>query len=119
AHTESEKAAKAALSTLGVDDESFRPRWEKERALRVRLRARARQLGSGSQAAGMPLLVEEVAYSQWHRMLFARFLAENGLLIHPDGVAVSLEDCAELAREAGEDDAWDLAARYASAMLPG
>ena len=31
-------------------------------------------------------------------MLFARFLAENGLLMHPRGVAVTLEECAELAR---------------------
>ena len=26
------------------------------------------------------LLTEEVAYQHWHRLLFARFLAENGLL---------------------------------------
>ena len=30
---------------------------------------------------------------------FARFLAENHLLMHPDGVAVSLEECEELAKE--------------------
>ena len=35
----------------------------------------------------MPQLIEEIAYEQWHRMLFARFLAENDLLMHPDGVA--------------------------------
>ncbi|MGI8551688.1 MAG: DNA methyltransferase [Dehalococcoidia bacterium] len=52
-------------------------------------------------------------------MLFARFLAENGLLMHPDGVSVTLADCAELAPDVGEPDAWSLAARYASAMLPG
>jgi hypothetical protein len=28
-------------------------------------------------------LIEEVAYEQWHRMLFARFLEHNNLLIHP------------------------------------
>ncbi|NJM55691.1 MAG: hypothetical protein HC841_07110 [Verrucomicrobiae bacterium] len=26
----------------------------------------------------------ECAYEHWHRMLFARFLAENGLLIEPE-----------------------------------
>ena len=30
-------------------------------------------------------------------MLFARFLAENNLLMHPDGVAVTLAECEELA----------------------
>ena len=45
-----------------------------QRALRNILRAKARQLGSGSQSDGFTLLVEEVAYVQWHRMLFARFL---------------------------------------------
>ena len=67
----------------------------------------------------MPLLIDEIAYQQWHRMLFARFLAENGLLMHPAGVAVTLAECAELAPEEGAADAWELAARYASAMLPG
>jgi hypothetical protein len=47
------------------------------------------------------------------------FLAENGLLMHPDGVPVTLEDCAELAPEEGAADAWELAARYAGEMLPG
>ena len=32
---------------------------------------------------------------------FARFLAENNLLMHPDGVAVSLDDCKELAPAEG------------------
>jgi hypothetical protein len=30
-------------------------------------------------------LVWEVAYEHWHRMLFARFLAENGLLLWEPG----------------------------------
>ena len=68
---------------------------------------------------GLDLLVEEIAYEQWHRMLFARFLAENDLLLHPEGAPVSLEDVRELAAEAGERDPWVLAARYAAAMLPG
>jgi len=87
--------------------------------LRRALRAKARQLGGGSQADGMPQLVEEIAYQQWHRMLFARFLAENNLLMHPQGVAVTIQDCAELAHEEGAADAWELAARYAALMLPG
>jgi hypothetical protein len=63
--------------------------------------------------------VEQTAYEHWHRMLFARFLAENELLIHPEmKVAVTLEECAELAAAEGGVDAWDLAGRYASRMLP-
>ena len=89
------------------------------RRLRNALRARARQLGNGVQADGFEPLVEEVAYEQWHRMLFARFLAENGLLMHPSGIGVTLAECAELAPEEGEPDAWSLAARYAAQMLPG
>ena len=51
-------------------------------------------------------------------MLFARFLAENELLIEPEsGVAVSLADCEELAREQGQDR-WMLAGRFAELMLP-
>lgn len=52
-------------------------------------------------------------------MLFARFLAENGLLMHPEDVSVTLADCAELAPEEGDPDAWTTAARYATGMLPG
>ena len=59
------------------------------------------------------------AYEHWHRMLFARFLAENDLLIHPEmQVGVTLEECAELAPSEGAADAWELAGRYASRMLP-
>ena len=51
-------------------------------------------------------------------MLFARFLAENDLLIEPDtGVAVTLEECEELAQEE-RLDRWALATRYAHRMLP-
>jgi len=51
-------------------------------------------------------------------MLFARFLAENHLLMHPDGVPVSLADCDELAKDEGAADGWELAGRYAARMLP-
>ena len=51
-------------------------------------------------------------------MLFARFLAENALLIEPEsGVPVSLAECEELARER-EEDPWEAAGRWASEMLP-
>ena len=32
-------------------------------------------------------------------MLFARVLAENGLLMHPDAVPLTLAECNELARD--------------------
>jgi hypothetical protein len=52
-------------------------------------------------------------------MLFARFLAENDLLISPDhGVAVSLAECRELAPEIGLKDEWDVAVRFAARSLP-
>ncbi len=46
------------------------------------------------------------------------FLEANGLLMHPDGVAVTMEDCEELARDEKYIDKWDAAATYASKMLP-
>lgn len=115
-----ETAAKAALSVLAVDrDRSPAILTDEQKQLRNALRARMRQLGQQDQASGLQLLIEEIAYEQWHRMLFARFLAENSLLMHPDGISITLADCAELAPEEGEADAWQLAARYASSMLPG
>ena len=92
------------------------------RELRNRLRAHARQLGDrrdstrGTQA--IDRLLRECAYEHWHRMLFARFLAENDLLIEPEsGVPISLEECRELAREESVD--WlALASDYAERMLP-
>src|SRR5262249_3838396 len=84
------------------------------RRLRVALRAEARQLD------GFERLVEECAYEQWHRMLFARFLAENELLIHPEhGVAVTLAECEEIAQARGGSDLWLVASEFASTMLPG
>ncbi len=117
----SEDAAEAAIRALAVHEgEAYASLTEDERRLRRALRAKARQLGTRPESDLSPL-VEECAYEQWHRMLFARFLAENGLLMHPDyeGVSVSLEECAELAREEGDADAWATASRYASSMLPG
>ena len=115
-----EEAALAALNTLAVmRDEPFASLNTEQRRLRNALRAKGRQLGDGSLTKGFQPLIEEVAYEQWHRRLFARFLAENNLLMHPDNVPVTLEECDELAPEEGEADGWQLAARYASSMLPG
>jgi len=120
-----EAAAAGALKSLAVDRaEPFPSMSEEQRRLRRLLRARARQLGSFTEpleaSEGFTLLASEIAYEQWHRMLFARFLAENDLLMHPEhGVAVTLAECAELAPGEGEPDEWMLAARYASQMLPG
>jgi hypothetical protein len=51
-------------------------------------------------------------------MLFARFLAENHLLIEPEmGVAITLDECEELAKDEGVDK-WALAARFAHRTLP-
>lgn len=120
ARGKAEDAARAALDVLAVNHpRAFTTLNTGQRALRIALRAKCRQLGSGSLTAGFPRLVEEVAYVQWHRMLFARFLAENNLLMHPTGVAVTLEDCEELAAEEGDLDRWATAARYAGNMLPG
>jgi hypothetical protein len=93
-----------------------------ERALRNRLRAHGRQLGDVRDRArgGQEIqrLAHEVAYEHWHRMLFARFLAENQLLIEPEsGVAISMAECEELANERGEDP-WAFAGRAAARMLP-
>lgn len=116
----SEQAARVVLATLAFDKEhAFASLSSEQRKLRNTLRAKARQLGNGNRQDGTPMLIEEIAYSQWHRMLFARFLAENNLLMHPTGVAVTLAECEELASAEGEPDAWQVAARYASAMLPG
>jgi len=116
-----EAGAANALAVLAVErdqaPDGLRP---ENRRLRIALRARAKSLGNGLTFDGMPQLREEIAYATWHRMLFARFLAENGLLIEPaSGAPVFMVDVAELAREQGESDPWVLAARYASEMLPG
>src|SRR5712692_5631985 len=120
ARNAAEAAAKTALAQMAVErSEAFSSFAPVQRRLRNALRARARQLGGGNLNDGLQPLIEEVAYEQWHRMLFARFLAENNLLMHPSGTAVTLQECAELAAVEGEPDEWQLAAKYASAMLPG
>lgn len=93
-----------------------------QRELRNRLRAHGRQLGDRRDdrrgVQGIDRLTTECAYEHWHRLLFARYLAECELLIEPQsGVAISLAECEELARAEGRD--WlELAAEYAQRMLP-
>src|SRR6056297_2712850 len=121
-----EDAALAALNQLGVkESKPFEYLTSEQRGLRRRLRAHGRQLGdardSGTKTEQIDCLVEEVAYEHWHRMLFARFLAENNLLMYPDPdepIAVTLEECDDLASEEGAKSGWELAARFAAKMLP-
>lgn len=111
-----ESAAHAAIEGLGVFSDRRPEHLDADRAvLRNGLRAKWRQLGGDRE-----LLITECAYEQWHRLLFARFLAENGLLLHPQYKApVSLADCEDLAAELAEPDGWSVAARFASEILPG
>ena len=120
-----EPAARIALEQLGVAEPTPYPYLSpNKRNLRRRLRAHGRQLGNGRDAKGhqaLDRLIEEVAYEHWHRMLFARFLAENNLLMYPDPVdpvPVTLEECEDLASDEGAANGWELAARFAARMLP-
>ena len=117
-----EAGAKASLEALAVHHhEPYGHMSIEERRLRNHLRAKARQLGDKQNQKGeleITHLTWECAYEHWHRMLFARFLAENDLLIEPEmGVAISLEECEELAKEDGKD-LWTLASEFAQRMLP-
>lgn len=116
-----EAGAKAALGALRVGAAEPDPAMsEDERLLRRRLRAHGRGLGDRRQgdAQETTRLAHEVAYEHWHRMLFARFLAENDLLIEPEsGLAVSLDECRELARERNAE-MWTMVGGFAERMLP-
>lgn len=120
-----EDAARAALEQLGVGEPTAYPHLtEADRVLRRKLRTHGRQLGNGRNAKGVQVLdrlIEEVAYEHWHRMLFARFLAENNLLMYPDPddpVAITIEECEDLAADEGASNGWELASRFAARMLP-
>ncbi|MDO8348876.1 MAG: N-6 DNA methylase, partial [Planctomycetota bacterium] len=117
-----ELGAKKALESLAVHHhEPHGSMTPEQRKLRNRLRAHGRQLGDARNAQGgqeVRRLLREVAYEHWHRMLFARFLSENDLLIEPSNrVSVSLGDVEDLARERGVDP-WSMAASFAQRMLP-
>jgi len=118
-----EAGARKTVAQLGVGEtEAPKHLSAEQRTLRNRLRAHGRQLGdrrdtrTGVQDTAH--LVQECAYEHWHRMLFARFLAETDLLIEPEsGVAITLDEVQELARENATD--WlELASEYAERMLP-
>lgn len=94
-----------------------------EKNCRVHLRKHARLLGSSLEGKFQPVdrLLDELAYHHWHRMLFSRFLLENNLLVYTHegcSLPVSWETCKELAQELDEPDAWALAGKLASHMLP-
>lgn len=122
-----ETAARAALQQLAVGEGRL-PDYlnDAQRVLRRRLRAHGRSLGDakhGDDTQELRRLVWEVAYEHWHRMLFARFLAENGLLLWEPGAAVSLQDCREMVDHhpemaMGARSEWELAGKLAARMLP-
>jgi len=117
-----EAGARAALEAMAVHHHEPYPHMAPaQRKLRNHLRARARQLGDRQDASGrlsINHLVGECAYEHWHRMLFARFLAENSLLIEPqENMAISLDEAEELAKEDGVD-LWVFVSRCAQRMLP-
>jgi len=121
-----ETAARAALAQLAVADAKA-PEYltESQRVLRRKLRAHARALSASSYQSNSietRHLVWEVAYEHWHRMLFARFLAENGLLLWEPGAPVTLAECDELVQDAttslGAKSGWELAGKLAARMLP-
>lgn len=123
-----EKAAEAVLSQLAVG-EGKAPDYlgEAQKALRRRLRAHGRSLGdlkTSGDRQDVQHLVWEVAYEHWHRMLFARFLAENGLLLWEPGAALSLSDCEAMVQDAdplmnlGAKSQWEFAGKLAARMLP-
>ena len=118
-----EQAAQEALIRLSVGDASAASYLDDEqRALRNRLRAHGRQLGdlrdarTGQQETKR--LCVEIAYEHWHRMLFARFLEQNHLLMYDPHTALTLEECQELAADEGCANGWELAGKLASRMLP-
>lgn len=127
ARTVAETAAYAAVDQLGVGhDKPEAFLGDAEKALRNRLRTHGKQLGDARDSKStnptygkqeVRHLVEEVAYEHWHRMLFARFLADNNLLMY-DGVPVTLSECEELAADENAQSGWELAGKLAAQMLP-
>ncbi|WP_113721904.1 Eco57I restriction-modification methylase domain-containing protein [Aeromonas salmonicida] len=118
-----ETACREEIERLGVADATV-PAFlnDGQRKLRNRLRAHARQLGDSLHDNGKQEtahLLAEMAYEQWHRMLFARFLEQNDLLMYDAYTPVTLDECAELLEEETDcASAWELAGRLAAKMLP-
>jgi hypothetical protein len=119
-----EAGAEKALKALAVGaKEAPAHASDDQKKLRVRLRAHGRALGDvlrPDDTQDIDHLVTEIAYEHWHRMLFARFLAESDLLMHPDGYPVSLADCKEDADnfDPPARSEWEVAGHYAARMLP-
>lgn len=116
-----EAAVTDALTRLGIADAQA-PSYltDDERKLRNTLRGHARQLGDKlvESVQETESLIDEMAYEHWHRMLFARYLEQNNLLMY-EGTPVNLEDCTDLAEEETNcKDGWELAGRLAQKMLP-
>lgn len=126
-----EQAATQALQQLGVGDaKPAEYLSDVQRKVRTRLRAHGRQLGDIKEANGQQSihkLVTEVAYGHWHRMLFARFLEQNNLLMYDEYTKLTLAECNELVQDPGLardnlerncTNGWELAGLLASKMLP-
>ena len=123
-----EKGAKGALLQLAVGEGKVPDYLVSDdlKSLRRRLRAHGRALGDAKakdDTQGTQHLMWEVAYEHWHRMLFARFLAENGLLMWEPGAPVSLDDCRDMVDNhpdmaMGAKSHWELAGKLAARMLP-
>ena len=121
-----EAAAYGALNHLGVKESKLPGHLsDEQQALRRRLRAHGRSLGDAKHSDDrqeLRHLVWEVSYEHWHRMLFARFLAENHLLLWEPGAPVTLAECEELAQDPstslGAKSGWELAGKLAARMLP-
>jgi hypothetical protein len=72
--------------------------------------AKAKLLGDKPDEKGRTVIDHlnyELAYETWHKMLFAKFLEANGLLLYTVSVTVTTEDCEELAKEDGFVDKWN------------
>lgn len=126
-----ETAASQALTRLSVGEAKAADYLnDQQRQLRTRLRAHGRQLGDSKQANGqqsLNKLITEVAYEHWHRMLFARFLEQNNLLMYDEHTPLSLAECNELVQDPDTlrdeqerrcQSGWELAGVLASKMLP-
>jgi hypothetical protein len=124
ARVQAEAGAAKALQALAVGAKEVPAHaTDAQKKQRVRLRAHGRALGDllrPDDTQAIDHLVTEIAYEHWHRMLFARFLAESDLLMHPDGYPVTLADCKEDAEsfDPPARSEWEVAGHYASAMLP-
>lgn len=120
ARESAESGAGKALRALGVHQADAPAHLSPEqRALRVELQAQAAVLGD---RGALTHLVEKIGYDHWHRLLFSRFLLENGLLFHPEHrVALGWADLQDLVAEqtgGARLDEWALAAQFTSAALP-